>query len=140
MTDAHRDPEKLPTWVFDWGSITWHVTPSDIPEASSTLGEVIINPGQGHDLHTHPDSDEVLYVIEGKGIQTVGDAPAFPVTAGDAVWVPKGVIHSTFNDSWKPLRIIATYTPGGSEVGLRDDPAFVELPAGEVPSWEQKKA
>lgn len=131
-TQAHRDSEKIPTWSFDWGTITWHVTPDSVEGASSTLGEVIIKPGAGHDLHAHPESDEVLYIIEGTGIQTVGDQPAFPVRAGDAVWIPKGVIHSTFNTSWRPLRIVATYTPGGSEKGLRDSPDFVELAPGQT--------
>jgi oxalate decarboxylase/phosphoglucose isomerase-like protein (cupin superfamily) len=33
---------------------------------------MIINPTTGHDLHTHPNSDEVPYFIDGEGVQTVG--------------------------------------------------------------------
>lgn len=133
---AWRSADNLPTWVFDWGSITWLVSPSSVTGASSTLGEVIINPGQGHDRHTHPEADEVLYIVEGTGVQTVGGGPEFPVSAGDAVWIPKGTEHSTFNTSWRPLRIVATYTPGGSEEGLRADPSLIELPARQVPRWQ----
>ncbi|WP_233617497.1 cupin domain-containing protein [Actinomadura sp. WAC 06369] len=132
----HRDPNSVPTMVFDWGSIKWLVDPDGVPGASSTLGEVIINPDRGHDRHEHPGSDEILYIIEGEGRQTVGDGPEFPVTAGDAVWIPRGTLHSTFNTGWRPLRILATYTPGGAEAALREVPGFVELAPGAHPTWE----
>jgi oxalate decarboxylase/phosphoglucose isomerase-like protein (cupin superfamily) len=131
----HRQPDALATMIFGWGSIKWHVTPDTVPGASSTFGEVIINPNQGHDRHLHPDSDEVLYVIEGEGRQTVGDEPEFAVKAGDAIYIPKGTLHSTFNTGWRPLRIIATYTPGGAELALRELPDFVELGPGAHPAW-----
>ncbi|MET8866894.1 cupin domain-containing protein [Nonomuraea sp. NPDC004580] len=134
----HRRPEDVPTMLFDWGSIKWHVTPATVPGASSTFGEVVINPDRGHDRHLHPASDEVLYIIEGEGRQTVGDEPEFAVTAGDAVYIPMGTLHSTFNTGWRPLRIIATYTPGGEEEALRELPGFVELPPGEHPNWAVK--
>jgi oxalate decarboxylase/phosphoglucose isomerase-like protein (cupin superfamily) len=133
--DVHRQPNELATMVFGWGSIKWLVSAGEIHGASSTLGEVVINPGRGHDLHEHPCSDEVLYVIEGRGVQTVGDSGEFEIVAGDAVWVPRGTLHSTFNTGWKPLRLIATYTPGGAEEALRDLPDFVELEPGRVPEW-----
>ncbi|MFV2172745.1 cupin domain-containing protein [Actinomadura sp. LOL_016] len=131
----HRDPNSVPTMVFDWGSIKWLVSPDGVPGASSTLGEVIINPDRGHDRHEHPESDEILYIIEGEGRQTVGDGPEYPVRAGDAVWIPKGTPHSTFNTGWRPLRILATYTPGGAETALREVPGFVELAPGDHPTW-----
>ncbi|MFI9593206.1 cupin domain-containing protein [Nonomuraea sp. NPDC052265] len=131
----HRPPDALPTMVFDWGSIKWHVTPDAVPGASSTFGEVIINPNKGHERHLHPDSDEVLYVVEGEGRQTVGDDPEFPVRAGEAIYIPKGTLHSTFNTGWRPLRIIATYMPGGAELALRELPGFVELAPGTHPTW-----
>ncbi|TYB66007.1 cupin domain-containing protein [Nonomuraea sp. PA05] len=135
----HRRPDDVPTMVFDWGSIKWHITPGTVPGASSTFGEVVINPNKGHDRHLHPFSDEVLYIIEGEGRQTVGDGPEFAVKAGDAVYIPMGTLHSTFNTGWRPLRIIATYTPGGAEDALRDLPDFAELAPGEQPTWEAVK-
>ncbi|GAA1625190.1 cupin domain-containing protein [Nonomuraea maheshkhaliensis] len=131
----HREPDSVPTMLFDWGSIKWHVTPGSVPGASSTLGEVVINPNKGHDRRLHPHSDEILHIIEGEGRQTVGDGPEFPVKAGDAVWIPMGTLHSTFNTGRRPLRIIATYTPGGEEEALRDLPDFVEVAPGEHPTW-----
>lgn len=131
----HRRPQDLPTMVFDWGSIKWFVSPTTVPGAPTSFGEVVINPERGHDRHEHPGADEVLYVIEGTGVQTVGDEPEFAISAGDAIWVPRGTMHSTFNTGWKPLRLVATYTPGGEEDALRGLPDFTELPAGTNPTW-----
>ncbi|GAA5103564.1 hypothetical protein GCM10023319_71540 [Nocardia iowensis] len=133
----HCDPNTVATMVFDWGSIKWLVTPDIINGASSTLGEVVINPNKGHDRHDHPDSDEILYVVDGEGRQTVGDSDEFAIKAGDAVWIPRGTLHSTYNTGWRPLRLVATYTPGGAEAALRGLPDFVELAPGEFPTWAQ---
>ena len=132
----HRKPHDLTTMVLDWGSIKWFVSPSTVSGATSSFGEVVINPTKRHDRHEHPGSDEVLYVIEGTGRQTVGDGAEFEIVAGDTIWGPRGTPHSTFNTGWKALRLIATYTPGGEEQALRGLPDFVELPAGDTPVWK----
>ena len=126
----HSSQDDLTTDSFDRGSIKWGVTPDLEKGASLTTGEVVINPTKGHDRHDHPDSDEVLYIIEGEGVQTVGDDPEFAVRAGDTVYIPKGVMHSTFNTGWRQLRILAIYNPGGAEKALRELPDFREVPAG----------
>ena len=41
---------------------------------------------------------------------------------------------------WKPLRLIATYTPGGEEQALRGLPDFAELPAGGTPCGSGPRA
>jgi oxalate decarboxylase/phosphoglucose isomerase-like protein (cupin superfamily) len=134
---THTVPSELSTEVFDWGSIKWGVSAGLFPGAPLTAGEVIINPAKGHDLHTHPNSDEVLYFIDGEGVQTVGDSGKFPVKAGDFVYVPKGVVHSTFNTGWRQLRVMAIYTPGGAEQALREAPDYTALAPGLPPLWER---
>ncbi|WP_019147302.1 cupin domain-containing protein [Timonella senegalensis] len=129
--------EELQTETFEWGSIKWGVTPDTFPGAPLTAGEVVINPTKGHAIHTHPDSDEVLYIIEGSGVQTVGDSGEFEVSAGDTIYIPRGTEHSTFNTGWRQMRILAIYTPGGSEQGLREAPDYVAVPAGQAPVWER---
>ncbi len=131
-----RNPSRVSTMVFDWGSIKWLVTPTGVDDATSTLGEVIINPTKGHDRHNHPNADEIIYVVEGEGRQTVGDDPEFAIKGGDAVWIPRGSMHSTFNTTWRPLRLVVTYTPGGEEQALRGVPDFQELAPGDAPCWD----
>lgn len=127
------DRMTLPTDQFDWGIIKWLVTPDQDEGANLTLGEVVVLPGQGHDRHNHPDAEEVLYVLSGVGLQMVDDGEPYEVRAGDAIYVPKAVFHSTKNIGWEPMRVIALYNPGGSEIGLRELPDYRQVPPGELP-------
>lgn len=130
-----RTPGDLPTMVLDWGSITWFVSPDDVEGAASSFGEVIVNPGAGHDRHRHPEAEEILYVVSGEGLQMVDDGEPFVIRAGDAVHIPKDVWHATHNTTWRQLRLVVTYTPGGEERALRDAPDFELLPPGTNPRW-----
>ncbi|MGI5289937.1 cupin domain-containing protein [Nonomuraea polychroma] len=133
----HVSPDNVPTMAFDWGSIKWFVTPSAIPGASSTLGEVIVNPGKGHARHNHPNAEEVIYVISGEGRQMVDDGAEFTIKEGDTVHIPAGAYHSTYNTTWRPLRMIVTYTPGGEEKALKAAPDLRLHEAGSVAEWRQ---
>lgn len=55
-----------------------------------------IGPAQENPLHRHPESDEILYFVEGSGECVVGDE-IYPVNSGDLVLVPKDVPHSIRN-------------------------------------------
>lgn len=127
-------PGDVTTMTFNWGSIKWFVTPHAIQGASSSLGEVIVSPGQGHARHNHPDADEVIYVISGEGRQMVDDGEPFAIKEGDSVYIQKGVWHSTDNTTWRPLRLIVTYTPGGEEKALEAAPDYRLHDAGTVPT------
>jgi oxalate decarboxylase/phosphoglucose isomerase-like protein (cupin superfamily) len=129
------DPNAIPTQTFDWGAIKWFVTPELTRGAGITFGEVVLQPGRGHDRHNHPESEEILYVLSGEGEQMLDDAEAFSVKPGDAIYVPTGVFHSTRNTGWEPMRLLALYNPGGPEKVLEGLPDFQQVDAGSVPDW-----
>ena len=129
------DPNARPTQTFAWGAIKWFVTPDQTAGAAMTFGEVILLPGRGHERHNHPDAEEVLYVLSGEGEQTVADGTPFRVRAGDTIYVPTAVYHSTVNTGWEPLRLLAIYNPGGPERALATLPDFGEVPAGRLLGW-----
>lgn len=130
-------PGDVTTMTFEWGSIKWFVTPEQVSDAASSMGEVIVNPGRGHARHNHPNSEEIIYVISGEGLQMVGDKEPFHIGEGDAVHIPTAVYHSTVNTSWRPLRLIVTYVPGGAEQELLAAPDFALIPAGTVQQWSR---
>jgi oxalate decarboxylase/phosphoglucose isomerase-like protein (cupin superfamily) len=127
------DPDQLPTQTFDWGAIKWFVTPGNVAGARLTFGEVVLLPGRGHVRHNHPRSEEILYVLSGEGLQMLDDGQPFLVRAGDTIYVPTAVYHSTLNTGWAPMRLLAIYNPGGPEKDLEALPDFREVPAGEAP-------
>lgn len=131
------DRNALTTDTFEWGAMKWLVTPSTNPGAALTFGEVVVMPGMGHTRHNHPDAEEILYFLSGEAEQTLDDGEPFKATAGDVVYIPVGIFHSTINVGWEPLRVIAIYNPGGPEQGLRTLEDFNQLEPGAMASWKR---
>jgi oxalate decarboxylase/phosphoglucose isomerase-like protein (cupin superfamily) len=127
------DPDALPTMTFDWGLIKPLVATDNTEGAAVSLMHVVLLPGQGHERHNHPDSDEILYILTGRGEQMVDDAAEFPVGPGQAIFIPKGAYHSTVNTGWEPLTLLAIYAPAGAEEVLKELPDHRAVPAGEPP-------
>lgn len=126
------ESEDVSTLMFDWGTLKWMVTPEVTDAERFSAGVVRIEPGKGHDLHTHPDSEELLYFVRGEGEQTVAGETR-EVGAGDMIHVPAGVEHGTHNAGWETLVLLAVYAPPGPEAELAEQPGCTVLPPGEVP-------
>jgi oxalate decarboxylase/phosphoglucose isomerase-like protein (cupin superfamily) len=135
MTDAEYfiEPDDVESQVFDWGVLKWMSTPDVTGGERFSAGVVKLEPGKGHDRHTHPESDEILYVIRGEGEQEVADETR-DIAAGDMVFVPEGVEHGTVNTGWEPLLLLAVYAPPGPEEVLASLPGCEILPPGELPA------
>lgn len=125
-------PDEVETLQLEWGTLKWLSTPEVTGAETFSTGVVVLRPGKGHERHTHPNSEEVLYVLDGTGTQTIGDEER-EVSAGDMLYIPAGVEHSTENTSWEPLRFLAMYGPPGPEAEIRDTADCEVLPPGEFP-------
>jgi len=128
------DPGALPTQSFAWGLIKPLVAAENTEGAGLSLLHVVLLPGLGHERHDHPDADEILYVLGGEGEQMLDDGEPFPVHAGQAIYVARGVPHSTRNTGWEPLSLLAIYAPAGAEAALKGLPDYREVPPGAAPS------
>lgn len=135
MTDGDRfvSPDDVESLAFDWGVLKWLSTPDVTGVESFSAGAVQLEPGEGHERHSHPESDEILYVVRGEGEQTVGDETR-DIEAGEMVAVPRGVEHGTVNTGWEPLVLLAVYAPPGPEEQLREMPECTVVPPGELPT------
>ena len=129
------EPEDVESQVFDWGVLKWLSTPEVTGGDRFSAGVVKLEPGKGHERHTHPDSDEILYVLRGEGEQEIADETK-EISAGEMVFVPEGVEHGTVNTGWEPLLLLAVYAPPGPEDVLRDLPECEIVPPGELPIAE----
>jgi oxalate decarboxylase/phosphoglucose isomerase-like protein (cupin superfamily) len=128
-------PEDVESQVFDWGVLKWLCTPEVTGAENLSAGVVRLEPGKGHDLHEHPDSEEILYVVSGTGEQTIAGDTA-EIGPGETVYIPAGVEHGTINTGWNTLELLAVYTPPGPEDVLGDLPECTIVPAGEIPTRE----
>ena len=56
---------------------------------------VVLEPGEAPPLHQHDDTEQIFYVLHGRGRLTIGDeAYPFDVQPGDVVRIPPGTLHS----------------------------------------------
>lgn len=128
--------EEEPAYSFEWGMSRWFVSPAK-QGALTTFGEAWIPAGAGHGRHNHPDSEEILYVLSGRGDQMVNDDPSFELSPGDVVYIPVGIYHATFAVGWEPLRLIVVHAPGGAEEAIKGAPGFRSVPADATQLWQR---
>lgn len=69
-----------------------------------------LQPGGEIGAETHPDTDQVLYFVEGSG-EAVLDGERSAVEPGRLVFVHAGVLHNFVNTGTTPLRLITAYAP-----------------------------
>lgn len=124
------DTNSVDKLEFDWGVI--HMLSEEKVTGGKTFsfGHVVLQPGKGHIRHNHPTADEVIYVVSGEAEQMLDDQPPVMIKAGDCLWIPKGVYHSTINRSSEPILLIVVYAPAGAEQVLREDPNVKITPPG----------
>ena len=114
--------EDVETQIFDWGRLSWLSEPRVTAAERFSAGVVVLEPGKGHVRHNHPYSEEILYVIKGKGMQTV-ELPdnhlEEEIGPGTMVHIPTAIYHSTVNTGDEPMELVAIYAPFGPEADLR---------------------
>jgi quercetin dioxygenase-like cupin family protein len=97
-----------------WGKHVWLSEQPLTGTDSLMLVRVHMPPGQGHQFHSHPELDEIIYVVKGIAEQWVDRAPC-RLKAGDAAYIPKGVVHATHNPTKRPLVFLAILSPAVSK-------------------------
>ena len=121
-------PSDVETLVYDWGTIRLLSEPNLTGAERMTCGLVELAPGKGHDRHNHPGTEEIIYVIQGDGEQTVDDHGPVHVSPGSSIFVPNGAFHSTLNTGIETLRLLVIYAPTGAENDLRAIPGCQIVP------------
>jgi quercetin dioxygenase-like cupin family protein len=95
---------------LDWGELGWLSSPGETQAKDLVVIEVELIPGGGHAFHKHPDQEEVIYVVSGEVEQWL-EKEGRTLTAGDSVFIPKDVVHASFNVSGAPARLLAILGP-----------------------------
>ena len=75
-----------------------------------------IPPGGEIGAETHPETDQVLFFVEGEG-ESVLDGERSDVGEGDLVFVRAGTNHNFVNTGDQPWRIVTAYAPPEHEPG-----------------------
>lgn len=99
MTHNHQPPSDSPVtretvpgyWGF--GSLTSPLVRSDQTHGAYSIIEQLMPANSGPPPHTHAQSDEVFYILEGKVHLQLSDSVS-TAEAGQLVRVPRGVPHA----------------------------------------------
>jgi quercetin dioxygenase-like cupin family protein len=81
----------------------------DRSEAScSEVFVVVLEPGEAPPRHKHEDTEQIFYILSGKGLLEIGTPPEnHAVQPGDVVRIPINVFHRIFCQGNEPLRYLA---------------------------------
>lgn len=106
----------------EFGSVHWAVHEGDPPGAESTVGLATFGPGKSNVQHTHPNCEEIVYVLEGEVEHTLGDSSTV-LRAGDLIVVPRDVPHRLINRGTAPVRAFIVFSsPDRQFVPVDGDP------------------
>ena len=100
----------------EWSSSTrgnvrwWELIGGDtMPTSEMVVGiaEVPVGAGRSPRGHTHEPA-EVYYIISGRG-EVMVEGETYPLTPGDAVWIPPNAEHVAYNVGDEPLRLLYVF-------------------------------
>ena len=100
--------------------VRWLVTADSVGATQTVFGITYFPPGSKHELHRHPNAEEVEYLISGTGIAYVGD-DSVELSPGEAVFVPRNEYHGFENNSDAEV-VMAWYYAGAASL---EDAGFV---------------
>jgi quercetin dioxygenase-like cupin family protein len=88
----------------------WLCRPEVVEADRLQVCEATLPPGEGHNFHTHPELEEVIYVLRGKVEQWV-ERESRVLNPGEVAHIPAGVVHATFNPANEDAVILAILSP-----------------------------
>lgn len=77
--------------------------------AHSQLVLMCLKPNEDIGMETHPTTDQMLFVVEGRGEATVG-GETFSFDEHDVVVVPAGTAHNIANKGTEDLKLYTIYS------------------------------
>lgn len=85
-------------------------TPTTVGAAYCQVGYDTLEPGKATRLHKHVGSEEVWYIVKGRGY-IVADTERVPCKRGDFLFVPPNVPHCIVNTGKTPMVYVAIMAP-----------------------------
>jgi quercetin dioxygenase-like cupin family protein len=92
----------------------WMVRPEVCEARDLQVCRAVLPSGEGHNFHTHPELEEVIYVLEGSVEQWV-ETEKRMLRRGEVAHIPKGVVHATFNPTDADAVILAILSPAAAQ-------------------------
>ncbi len=100
---------------FPWGHLVWYASGELGNSDTMTVGRAVIRPGQQNPRHYHPNCDEVLHVLEGRILHSMGERTV-EMAAGDTVSIPTGVPHNARNIGTEDAVLLISFSTADRKV------------------------
>lgn len=107
---GHDDGDRR--WFYGGGVHTWHVRGGEVGEAFMIFEDQMTQ-GKMTPLHSHPDSDETMHLLEGEILMHM-DGVEHRIGVGGTAVAPRGVPHAFLVTS-PVARMLCLHTPGCCE-------------------------
>ena len=104
----------------DWGHLTWLAGTKYGNADGLVLGRVVLKAGMSNSRHRHPRCEEVLYMLQGKIVHSLGNE-SYTLSAGDTITIPAGVFHDARCISEEDADMIVAYSEGTRLFELESD-------------------
>ncbi len=101
-TEALDVPGRKLKWLF-------HPDQNEAENCSMNVVEIAVGETV-KPAHSHPDGEEIIYVVSGTGKVLVLDEVR-DLEAGNAVLFPKGAAHMVRNTGTQPLKLACFFSP-----------------------------
>jgi quercetin dioxygenase-like cupin family protein len=126
-------------WFYGGGVHTWKARAEETGGAF-LLFEDRMDRGKMTPLHSHPDSDETMYVLEGEILFHMAGAD-HRIAAGGLAVAPRGVPHA-FLVTTEHARLLCLHTPGCCEAFYwqASEPVDAAAPVTGVVDFERVQA
>lgn len=92
----------------------WVCRPEVCEARDLQICRAVLPAGEGHDFHTHPELEEVIYVLEGQVEQWVEKEKRL-LGPGEVAHIPRGIVHATFNPTGADATILAILSPAAAK-------------------------
>ena len=127
LTSQFRIGGDIEPIAAQFGSFRWLSHPPSTGASQLTVMEATLLPGEAHSFHKHPDQEEVVYVVSGRVEQWLEREKRILV-AGDAAFIPAGLVHASFNAGEDDARLVVVFGPCVGE-------GFVSVEVADEAPW-----
>lgn len=123
--------DTVPPWTtegpFSHLDVRWIVNDETVGASLVAFGQSTYPKGATHELHHHPNAEEVVMVTQGRAEQVVGDV-ALEMGPGDVCFIPRGTPHRITATSEEDLVILWAFGGAGNLEGA----GYVAVPEPEA--------
>jgi quercetin dioxygenase-like cupin family protein len=94
--------------------LSWLVAPGALEAEHCSTCMIRIAPGDKvRPAHSHPNGEEVIYIIHGSG-RVMVEGEVSGVKAGSTVLFPRGAVHMLHNTGSEEMKVVCFFAPATS--------------------------